>query len=297
MAFSGLLWLNNFVGYTAKGAFLVNAHNDNQEEVLAKTIAAFGNTEVFMKRTLGSTRLMESTVGELEADTQVRALKNVSFSGGKKGGLVVVTAEHTDKDIALTLCTESTETLLRMGRQYIGDEKEYTSTVIDEAIVTKGLINPWLYAASSVITALALFFIILLLDPVIQALLKQFRRLAPKRKEERESGAEESLEALDQRFVPQKLDPAFLYQGGEIPAEPKFPQPKASEVVNSEVYGKNPLQSVSVSMEDLPFTFESPVETKTEELVKESDTEILPADREPSVLEYKRRLNELLAQK
>jgi hypothetical protein len=128
-------------------------------------------------------------------------------------------------------------------------------------------------------------------------------------------GKEEAEEPImpDERFVPQKLDPAFLY--AETPKEVHPVQPKASDVVKGELFShvdedmptnKTPLQSVSVSMEDLPFTFETPVE----EVIPENETgapvmetpaqevaEALPIETEPTVLEYKRRLNELLSQK
>lgn len=311
LVFSLLFWLNDFVGYSAKSAILINGHNGNQDDVLAKTVASFGDTDVFVKRTLGSTRLQESMLGSMDAEAQLIALQKVAVTGGKKGGLVILTATNLDREVAETVSTESTETLLRMSRVYLGDETEFSATVIDKAIVTKGLTNPWTYTLLSIATALVLMLVIVLLGPAITIFKNQIQQVVGRKGEKH---PEENIESLDQRFVPQKLDPTFLYSGAEVPAQPIFPQPKATEVVKSEVYGKSPLQSVSVSMEDLPFTFETPTEEEktqvSESVVPEkvipeasftpdvtADQQESGADKEPSVLEYKRRLNELLAQK
>ncbi len=309
LAFSLLLWLNGHVGYVAKSALLVNGHADNQDDVLAKTVAAFALTDTFTERTLRSTRLQESAVGVLSAEEQAQAVEQITVRGGNKGGLVMITVENTDADVAEILSMEGMETLLRMSRIYIGDETEFTNTVIDQAIVTKGLVHPVLYAAKSLGTAWILFALILLLGPVWNWIMNQLRGLSHTQKKEKEHTKREAVpETTDQRFVPQKLDPTFLYPQAEVLPEFPTPLPKASEIVNSEVYGqapespqKSPLQSVSVSMEDLPFTFETPhaenQETGVPPVIVAPAEEEIPADREPTVLEYKRRLNELLSQK
>ena len=296
LVFALLFWLNDHVGYEAKSAILFHGSSSNQDEVLARTVAAFRETEMFTERTLGSTRLQEEIVAVVPTEEQVDALKSVQVQGGKKGGLVIVAASHADAQAAEVLSREGTETLLRMSRMYLGNEKEFTSTVIDAPVVTKSLIHPVLYLLQSLVTALILFGIITLLEPAFHFVVRQFQSIA-KRVLGKKQEEEVVPEHLDERFVPQKLDPTFLYQN---------PQPKAEDIIQHELYGEpeqNPLQSVSVSLEDLPFTFESSEEKKEESPV-ESVIEPEPVahaseatDKEPTVLEYKRRLNELLAQK
>lgn len=316
LAFSALLWLNSHVGYEAKSAILIKGNGENQDEVLAETIAAFAETNTFAERTLKSTRLQESAVGQLLPEEQEALIEEVSVrGGGKKGGLIIVTAENLDADTAEVASNESTETLVRMGRVYLGDEKEFTSTVIDTAILKKGLVYPGQYVAKTVLTTLFLFALLVLVEPVIGWI----QRMVPGKTRTQEMLITDMQVAPDQRFVPQKLDSTFLYPETMEPVIPA-PQPKASEVVNAEVFGKSEtetgiptnktaLQSVSVSMEDLPFRFETPVEevtpeTEHKEMEMNADentaptvVEALPAEKEPTVLEYKRRLNELLSQK
>ena len=295
LAFSCLLWLNDHVGYEAKSAILFHGSSSNQDEVLARTVAAFRETETFKDRTLNSTRFQEDIAEIVPTEEQGDALVNVQVRGGKQGGLVVVTASHADAQAATVLSRESTETLLRMSRMYIGDNKEFTSTVIDAPVVSKSIIYPFIYVIQSVGTALVLFALFILLEPAFYWLRRVFRKAIGKLWGEQHAAEEGAGETLHEHFVPQKLDPAFLYQS---------PQPKAEEVIQHELYGEpgvNPLQSVSVSVEDLPFTFETSDEEASKTEAVEEKTEEVPAapavEKEPTVLEYKRRLNELLSQR
>lgn len=312
LAFSLLFWLNDHIGYQAKSAILFTGHNNNQDDILAQTVASLADTNTFVERTLGSTRLQDGSVGQMTAEDQQALIEGVTVRGGNQGGLVVVVSTDPDAETAEIASVESTETLLRMSRLYLGNEQEFTSTVIDEAIIKKSLTEPFLYVLKSIALAVVLFAILILFMPAFLWIRKQLRKLSTKKGESKEyDEAEEHLEELDQRFVPQKLDPTFLYPERELSTEENSAAPlKASEILKNEVYGHpqesnntTPLQSVSVSMEDLPFSFETPVEEVMPE--KESvasqaasaEAPVLPAEQEPSVLEYKKRLNELLAQK
>ena len=127
--------------------------------------------------------------------------------------------------------------------------------------------------------------------------------------------------------MPQKIDANFLLPDQEaLEAEGVFEERhdgdgeeaiaavaprKASEVLQEAVYGKpvTGLQSVSVAMEDLPFTFETGEATQEEVAPKKETVAVIPetvvateevvpsTPSEPSVEEYKKRLNELLSQK
>lgn len=300
MAFSALFWLNSHVGYVAKGAVLVRGTGNTSDDILARTVAAFEDTETFIERTLQFGSLQEGALGQLEEGEQRKAIQDVKVEGGTNGGLVTVIAKSSESETATVLAEESTETLLRMARLYLGNEKEVALTVIDQPIVSKGVVSPGIYVIKTFASAFALFVILL----GVQSLVQLFR------KDRGENLTVVSEEERDARFVPQKLDPTFLYPEREVTSEEQIepeapalhPQPKASEVIKQEEYGHAPdssLQSVSVSMDDLPFTFEtSETETEPESVVSEEKTsENVGSDREPTVVEYKRRLNELLAQK
>lgn len=293
MTFSLLFWLNGHIGFQAKSALLVKPKNIQETKTLTATIESFSKTNTFEERTLTSTRFQDA-VANLDEEDHATLLKSVKVTSKGKSGLVTVTSKHAEKDVALLLTDESVETLRRMTRLYLASENELELITLDQAITKKSIVEPVSYSQKSIVTALILFFLILVLRPLGE----KVKTFFSKKKED-----EVSQYARDQRFVPQKLDPAFLY----TPSEDYTPQPKARDQIQAEEYGgvpKGGLQSVSVSMEDLPFSFEGQnneqgevepvqIEPAGEEKEVKGETEL----QEPTVIEYKRRLNELLSQK
>lgn len=303
LALTSLFWLNSHVGYQAKSAILVKGSDATANVILAETITAFADTETFIDRTLNSTRLKESAVGQLSMQEQQVLIEDVEVKN-KQGAIITVTAKNTDSEVSELIATESTETLLRMSRLYMGNEKELSLIVIDQAILTKTLVEPGLFMVRVVLSTAVLSLFLFVID----ILLKLFRKKSgfsksafsfPKLRLFGKEKIAEQVPSSDERFVPQKLDPTFLYPEMETPFETvTHTQPKAAELLKGEVYGEapeNPLQSVSVSMDDLPFTFETPDE-ESEHTQEEIFVEEAP-EREPTVVEYKQRLNELLSQK
>ena len=187
LALSFLFWLNSHVGYQAKSALLVKS-SPSQNENIAKTLAAFGDTEVFQERTLGSTRLQESEVGALEQDEKEALLKTVNIEGGKKGGLVTLTVKADNQEAARIVSQEAMETVLRMNKIYLNTEGEIAVSVIDEAIITKAIVRPVSLAVKTIVSAVVLFGIITLVQLAFAALKKygkkkpDFEKLFQKKK-------------------------------------------------------------------------------------------------------------------
>jgi capsular polysaccharide biosynthesis protein len=309
------LWLDSHLGYKAEATVLVQSKSALYEQgELVETVTGFAKTGQFVKRTVASDRLQASSFSELSEAQQITFLvKKVTATGGKEGGLVRVAVQDKDIERATIVNEESIETLLRMTSFYYPVGKDIDVRIIDQPATKRSLYSPVLYAAKSGASALlAFFFIELLLSffAIGGQKMKTFRFF---KKGTPVAQADEQGATKDM-FVPQKVDPKFLY--GEASGEQEtvvteeLPiQPKASEVVNKEVYGMyegSGLASVSVAMEDLPFQFETSAEESLAGNLSEHPLEayILSQEKqedapeaEPSVLEYKKRLNELLAQK
>lgn len=313
---SGLFWLDGHMGYQAESVIVVHdTHGAAGDAVLAKSVVGMKNTDQFMRRTLGSSRVTESDVAQQTAREQLTLLvKKVSVTNDTESGIIHVTATLGDGDTATLLVNESVETLMRMTRATYKDG--VTIEKLDEPVITNTVLSPWQLLAKSILTALGLMLLAILFLGLFGSLIQRFRNRGKK-------GAGEDT-SRDKRFVPQKLDANFLLPDQEaLEAEGVFeehpgsneeevtittPPRKASEVLQEAVYGKpvTGLQSVSVAMEDLPFTFETG-ETTKEEAPKAETVTVVPetvaavveevAPSEPSVEEYKKRLNELLSQK
>jgi hypothetical protein len=282
---------------------------------LVDTVTGFAKTGQFVKRTGGSDRLQASDFSELTETEQITFLvKKVRVFGGKEGGLVRVQVLDQDAERAILVNEESIETLLRMTSFYYPAPKEVEVRVIDQPAAKRALISPVLYAVKSGVSAVLAFFCLELLLSFSIFGSRKVKTMGIFKKETSVVKAEEVQGTVTKEmFVPQKVDPKFLYgETGEDEAtlEEELAQPKASERVKNEVYGTyegGGLASVSVAMEDLPFQFETsteeasvvnPSEHPLEAYIAEQEKQEAEAPTaEPSVLEYKKRLNELLAQK
>lgn len=313
---SGLFWLDGHMEYQAESVIVVHdIHGAAGDAVLAKSVVGMKNTDQFMRRTLGSSRVTESDVAQQTAREQLTLLvKKVSVTNDTESGIIHVTATLSDGDIATLLVNESVETLMRMTRATYKDG--VTIEKLDEPVITNTVLSPWQLLAKSVLTALGLMLLGSLFLGLFGSLIQRFRNRGKKVVSEDVS--------RDERFVPQKIDANFLLPDqettetevtteehhDETPGVAAVPR-KATDVLQEAVYGKpvTGLQSVSVAMEDLPFTFETGEPTKEEApkaetvtIVPETVTtvaeEVVPSTpSEPSVEEYKKRLNELLSQK
>ncbi len=318
---SSFLWLDSHLGYRTEGVVLVQSAGSEAcitETESATTVASFAKTGQFVKRTISSTRLQSSGFSELTEEQQIAFLvKNVAVESGSEGALIRVITKDRDLERSILVNEESIETLIRMTAVYYAGDIAQTVRVIDAPTGKRALLNPLLYAIKSGLSAILLFLVIELIYSVISFGKRRVKKISKNNLDQ--SGAE--IESTKNMFVPQKVDPKFL--SGTFTEEVKEENsqeetedkklPKASKSINEKVYGSykgGGLASVSVSMQDLPFSFEGDNSSQqTEALVQEEEEHPLEAyiqsqenkevveAVEPSVLEYKKRLNELLAQK
>jgi hypothetical protein len=288
---ASFFWYGRHAGFEGRSALLVeSAQNDG----IAQTVAGFAQTRQFVERTTSSGRFQESVWKNRSAAEQKTAvMDNSDVTVVQKSSVIVLRFFDTSEEGALVGTSEGLETLVRMTRAYENAEG-LSVRVLDEPFVEKSFhAAPWF----AVEVALSALFASLILELLIRVILlgkAQVKRKTSAPRATPEHFVPERLDSFsfpEETFEPPELDEIPVYEPGEpAPFEKRsFPTPVAPQTG---------LQSVSMSMEDLPFKLETPESSAPaspqEEgaaRVPEPKTSSLP---EPSVVEYKRRLNELL---
>lgn len=289
---ASFFWYGQHAGFVGHSALFIHAVDNDQA---IETVEAFAYTNQFLARTTTSGRFQSSVWGSRTPVEQEQSLKkNLDVSQLQNGEVLTINFfDPSDQDAALVGTRESVETLIRMSQSYLNID---TLHVLDEPAVEATFQKPYWYALEVLLSAV---LSTLLIELLIQAALFLLRHRTTE---------ERSIPTPD-HFVPEKIE-AFHFPQEPVPAEaydetPVFESiretettPGTEKVVPEEYAAPmTGLQSVSMSMEDLPFELETP--HTSESVVKTGDegSPSAPAVAkmpEPSVVEYKRRLNELL---
>jgi hypothetical protein len=294
---ASFFWYGKHAGFEGRTALLVESANS---ATVAQTVAGFAQTRQFVERTTSSGRFQESSwKSRTVAEQKDRLIKNLDISVVQNGGVIVIRFFDTSEEGALVAANESLETLVRMARNYEGADG-LSVRVLDEPFVEKTFYAvPW-FVLEVFLTAL---LSTLLLELLVRAALFGLAGMKKEQRSHRTTPTPEHFvpERIDSfQFPPEALEPEAL---DEIPVyEPVQQTSFEKKPLFEPTAPQTGLQSVSMSMEDLPFKLETP-EPSAEAAPKEDSRPAAQAQEEsvvrstmpePSVVEYKRRLNELL---
>lgn len=308
---SFLFWLDSFRVYQAELTMLVLAKSQAVDaDQTASDLSELSKTLSFYDRVLSGTDLLDDDFEGYTPD-QRRVLWNetVQVAQSDKGGVLTVTARQDEMEKAKRLAEETSKALLSVTSFYYNVKTDIDLRVVDGPIVSTVVAHPWKYGAVSIgsgLVATALFFLVLAFIPAL------FENRSSVSAPQYHIG--ETVPLIDpQKFVPAR--PTNL-TFESVPEETVEEAPAAVPLEElAEAQNERMLPGMDVA--ELPFEFE---ETYREDSLEGPEgevftndeepeiTEILPVEEEieeekvpeipkgePTVEEYKRRLNELLA--
>lgn len=332
---AGLFWLDFFRGYRAEVTVLVISRSGSSQSgaEIAGNLASLTRTLSFYDRMLSQNDLLDDAFESYAPDAR-RAHWNDAVSVKKFDGssVLVVRAKGDTGEAARLLATETAQTLFSVAGFYYDIRTDVDLRIIDGPIVSYVVASPIFFAGVSLSTGLfvtVLFFWLLNAVPgfiggrkesvsLDEFLAKQSvfgeTAVAPE-KSHSEFTVDESAPWIDPRkFVPTK--PATLsFESASPETKKNTPSvPHAAAPANLPV-ASDEMNLPLVDVADLPFTFETSSENEDRVFSQDEEDEsskskiavpeapdtlsvvtepVLPKS-EPTVEDYKRRLNELLA--
>ncbi len=323
MLASFLFWLDTFRGYESEIRVLIIGKAENVSEQAVENFAELTSNLSFYERVLENNDLIDDAF-EGQSKDKRRALWNeaVEVVRSEKSGVLVVTAKQNTSEQAKRLGEETVKTLFSLAPFYYNVKTDVDLRVIDEVIVKPVLLHPVQYVFVSIGSALGatvLFFWMLSITPFffgergsekkLRGSLLQSGSMNESVHQEFALGA--AVPYIDpQKFVPER--PAALtfessHQEQQIRQEILAPVAPRETDVEGMVWNERMLPGMDV--ESLPFELEETfpeedqkvqgeVQKKEEPMqtvIQEEQSQQPIPTGEPTVEEYKRRLNELLA--
>lgn len=312
---SGLFWLDTFRGYNAEIAVLVvSKTNTHTSEDVADTLAELTRTLSFYTRVLADNDLIEDDFAGFPSDER-KALWNERVSVRQQNGGSVLVIRATGETTGQTklLAEQTAQTLFSVAGIYFNVRTEIDLRVIDGPFVVYELQKPYQFVVYSLATSLFVTTIFFFFLRVVPELLRKKKRQSP------EVEAETPDESLPKHAYPE------FHTGDSVPwIDPKKfipakPQMLSFENTEEETqytesaprfvsHAPAPMNLPTASDEldlpvadtSLPFTFEA--QPKENEIFVADEDVVVPSEmsaestpHEPTQEEYKRRLNELLA--
>ncbi len=302
---ASLFWLESFRVYRADMRVLIIGKVPTVAiDQVVENFSELTKNLSFYERLLEENDLIDDDFEGYSKD-QRKALWNetVQVIRSDKSGVLLVSAKQDTPEKATRLAQQTVRTLFATGAFYYNIKTDIDMRVVDEPIVTTEVSNPLAYAAVSFGSAFgvtAFFFSLLALTP----------RFFGKRKE-----------AVVSEF-PLGTSVPFIDPQKFIPARPQalsFESTHETQMIQEQltpeiVKGERMLPGMDA--EELPFQFEEDFPENdedgeleasvafggtSEEIFKKMDEKTVEAEpeetkqREPTIEEYKRRLNELLS--
>jgi capsular polysaccharide biosynthesis protein len=309
---SFLFWLDSFRAYQSEIRVLVLAKSSAIEaDQVIDNLAELSKTLSFYDRVLQGTDLLDDDFEGYSPD-QRRALWNetVRVERSDKSGILIITARQERSEKAKLLSEETSKALLSVASFYYNIKTDVDLRIVEGPIVSTTLAQPWRYVAVSVGSAAgvtAVFFLLLSLVPSL------FGKGAGTTPQTFRVG--DAVPLIDpKKFVPAR--PAKL----TFESTPEEVQAEEEPVLSEEKPHKEERMLPGMDVAELPFEFEETYpeepsvvpegEIFTETIEEPVIPEELPVAQveekeevkapepprgEPTIEEYKRRLNELLA--
>lgn len=312
-----LFWLDSFRAYESEVRVLVIGKSPNvAADQVVENFAELSKNLSFYDRVLEGSDLIDDDFQGYSQDKRKELWnETVSVKRSDKSGVLIITARQDRAEKAKLLSEETTKALFAVASFYYNIKTDIDMRVVDESITKTVLRDPLQYVLVSFSSALGItvfFFGILSVVPLLFG--------------ERKVAVEPSFEVgaavpfIDPRkFVPARPTNLAFESSHEAQEsrEAVVVPDKSQEVSRPEVVSDERLLP-GMDVENLPFQFEETYEEelpqgmlREEEEVPESEVmdifpeavvseevakEEVPAKHEePTVEEYKRRLNELLS--
>lgn len=312
---SCLFWLDTFRGYESEARVLVIGKSPSAStEQVVENFAELTSNLSFYEKVLEMNDLIEDDFEGYPQDER-KALWNetVTVERSEKSGVLVITARQDTREQAKRLADATVTTLFSMAGLYYNIKTDVDLRVIDETIMTPALHQPIRYILMSIgsaVVATTLFFWLLSVMPFFFRKRggKKFSR--PSSSKGTNTGRSQegftlgaSVPYIDpQKFVPAR--PATLtfessHEEQQIRKEILSSVP-SEEILTQEIHSNERLLP-GMDVELLPFEFEeiAPESTREEPMIQKEilpEAPIVPVKSgEPTIEEYKRRLNELLS--
>lgn len=288
-----LFWLDTFRAYQSEMQVLVITKVPTVAvDQVVENFAELSGTLSFYERLLENNDLIEDEFDGFAKDKR-KALWNetVHVVRSEKSGVLVVTAQADTPEKAKRLAEETVKTLFVMGGFYYNIKTDIDLRIVDGPIGKTSVASPFLYAATSFGSAFGvtvLFFSLLSITPVLFT--KRRREQYP----EFPIGA--SVPFIDpKKFVPARPTTLSFESSHEEQQmeEQSFAQTKSAAPTNLPTLSDERMLP-GMDVEDLPFQFEETHEEETPVVAEVPVAEPVKKG-EPTIEEYKRRLNELLA--
>lgn len=301
---SGLYWLDFFRSYAAEVTVLVVSKNSTSQiaQDIAGNAAELTATLSFYERVLADNELLEETFAGSGPD-QRKALWNnvVSVTQPENSSVLIIRAQGETPEYARQLAKQVAQTLITTVSFYYNVKTDIDMRIIDGPLTTTVLRQPVLFGVFSILTSLLVTFIFFGLLSAVPKIFggqgkKHMKPVRANNPTPTETTAHDfvlgtTIPRIDpKKFVPTK--PSSLnYENHEreISASPYSPwrlNPSAKAPANLPV----------AEPEELPFDeVSAPDSTVMPEATSSQPAVPEPPRGEPTVDEYKRRLNELLA--
>ncbi|MDP2838014.1 MAG: hypothetical protein Q8O53_01930 [Candidatus Moranbacteria bacterium] len=313
MLASLLFWLDTFRIYqSAVQILVVNKSREAATEQVVENFAELSRNLSFYERVLASSDLIDDDFEGYTKDRR-KAMWNetvmVKLRAGS--GILVVTAKQDTAEKAKRLSLQTAQTLFAVAGLYYDIQNDIDMRIVDEPIVKPVLGRPIPYVLTSLGSALVatvLFFLTLSLVPSFFG--KRRSQKIPPFKQIPEMGQQVPPAKAQQDFVIGAAVP-FIDPRKFLPTRPKalsYESSSEEEVIRQEILAPAtkaaPDNLPGIDASELPFQFETlmtdlPMQEPSETIEITSPVTPLPdkqvAHDEPSIEEYKRRLNELLA--
>ncbi len=315
MLASFLFWLDSFRAYQSEIRVLVLAKSPTLEaDQVVENFTELSKTLSFYDRVLQGTDLLDDEFEGYSPD-QRRALWNdmVSVERSDKSGVLIITARKERSEQAKLLSEETSKALLSVASFYYNVKTDIDLRIVEGPIVSTTITHPWRYAATSVMSALGVtgaFFLILSLLPAL------FGKKTQIPKQTFHIG--ETVPLIDpKKFVPAR--PTNLTFESVPEETPELIEEEKASSFEEEKLVTNERMLPGMDITELPFEFEDTSREESAEVpegeiftetieepvileelpvvqMEEKQEQTAPEEpREPTIEEYKRRLNELLA--
>ncbi len=303
-----LFWLDSFRTYQADVTMMIIGKSQAVTvSTVAESFVDLSHNLSFYERVLSEHDLIDDDFAGLSKDERKASWNAaVVVKHTSAAGALSITATGETSEKAKLLAEATTQTLFSTAGLYYDIKNDIDMRVVDGAIVKTTLKNPVRFFAASVVSGLlvtSIFFLFL-------ALIPQFFRTKRRRSKASQQGNQEDnaqkLASTGETHVVIGENVPFIDPRKFIPTRPttltfgsiveKAQTPSAAAPTNLPVASDDhPLPIMT--MADLPFQFEEQIDEEETIAIINPVVPAMPVSKslEPTVEEYKRRLNELLA--
>lgn len=307
-----LFWLDSFRAYEAEVSVLVIGKSPTvASDQVIENFAELSKSLSFYERVLSGSDLIDDNFEGYSQDKRKELWnETVSVTRSDKSGVLIVRAKQERAEQAKLLAEETTKTLFAVASFYYNIKTDIDMRIVDEPIVRTVLDHPVRYALTSFGSALALtvlFFGLLGAIPLL------FADEKPRASQDFEIGATVPFVIDPKKFVPARptnlaFESSHEEQEQKEEATPSYEAPEAAHAASDQA-DERMLPGMDVN--ELPFQFEETYHEESEEApleifeAEEPIAEVIEEPTvpekaplptgEPTVEEYKRRLNELLS--